>query len=58
MKTGVKELNRWADNIAKKAGMSFNIVQKDGIPDFSHVNKGLKRIIYNVFILLSFLFCN
>ncbi len=29
---GIQELNRWADNIARKAGESFFITDKDGIP--------------------------
>ncbi len=33
LKTGLNELNKWADNIARSAGQSFNIKEKDGIPD-------------------------
>ena len=32
-KKGLKELNDWADFIARKVGSSFNITQKDGIPE-------------------------
>jgi hypothetical protein len=32
-KTGLSELNKWADNIARTTGQSFNIKDKDGIPD-------------------------
>jgi hypothetical protein len=33
LKAGLQELNSWADYIAKKAGSTFNITEKDGIPD-------------------------
>ena len=33
LKKGIQEMNNWADNIAKKAGASFRIVEKDGIPE-------------------------
>ena len=33
LRNGIKELNNWADFIAKKAGSTFNIVEKDGIPE-------------------------
>lgn len=33
LRTGIKELNNWADYIAKRAGTSFNIIEKDGIPE-------------------------
>jgi hypothetical protein len=35
-KNGLKALNDWADNIARKAGNTFNIVQKDGIPEIKN----------------------
>lgn len=33
LKIGLKELNKWADNIARVAGQSFNVKDKDGIPE-------------------------
>jgi hypothetical protein len=33
LRSGIKELNNWADFIAKRAGATFNIVEKDGIPE-------------------------
>ena len=33
---GLRELNSWADYIAKKAGSSFNIIEKDGIPEIKN----------------------
>ena len=33
IRTGIKEINNWADYIAKRAGTTFNIVEKDGIPE-------------------------
>jgi len=33
LRTGMKEMNDWADYIAKRAGTSFNIIEKDGIPE-------------------------
>lgn len=35
-KKGLEELNSWADNIAKRAGFSFNITEKDGIPEIKN----------------------
>jgi hypothetical protein len=32
LKQGFKDLNLWADAIAKKVGSTFNITDKDGIP--------------------------
>lgn len=32
MRTGIVNLNKWADNVARVAGESFFIVEKDGIP--------------------------
>ncbi len=33
IKAGIREMNNWADYIAKRAGATFNIVEKDGIPE-------------------------
>jgi hypothetical protein len=33
LKNGLQEINSWADYITKKAGSTFNITEKDGIPD-------------------------
>lgn len=32
LKKGINALNKWADNVSRKAGESFYIVDKDGIP--------------------------
>ncbi|MBN1598144.1 MAG: hypothetical protein JW894_07605 [Bacteroidales bacterium] len=33
---GLEELNKWADNIAKKVGTDVHIVEKDGIPEIKN----------------------
>lgn len=33
---GLKELNKWADGIARRAGTNFNLPQKDGIPEIKN----------------------
>lgn len=33
LRTGVENMNKWADYIAKKAGASLSIPEKDGIPE-------------------------
>ena len=43
-KTGLNELNKWADNIAKKAGEEINIVEKDGIPEIKNP-KNKERLV-------------
>lgn len=43
---GIEELNKWADNIAKKAGSSFNIVQKDGIPEVKNPRDKERLVAY------------
>jgi hypothetical protein len=35
-KKGFKELNNWADNIAKKVGADIQLVEKDGIPEIQN----------------------
>jgi hypothetical protein len=42
--TGLKELNKWADNIAKKAGEEIHIVEKDGIPEIKNP-KNKERLV-------------
>lgn len=32
IKTGIVQINKWADNLAKKVGESFEVKMKDGIP--------------------------
>ena len=44
LKKGLQELNKWADNIAKKAGSSFYINEKDGIPEIKNP-KNKERLI-------------
>lgn len=45
-KTGLKELNKWADWIARKAGTNFNLPQKDGIPDIKNPRNKERLIAY------------
>lgn len=35
---GLGELNKWADNIAKRVGTEVNITEKDGIPEIKNPN--------------------
>ncbi len=44
LKQGVALLNEWADFVAKRAGSSLNIGQKDGIPDIP-TPKNVERLI-------------
>lgn len=43
---GLKELNLWADNIAKKAGVNFNISQKEGIPEIRNPKNKERLVAY------------
>jgi hypothetical protein len=43
-KRGLETLNMWADNIARKAGTSFNIMEKDGIPEIKNP-KNKERLV-------------
>lgn len=43
---GLKSLNDWADFIARKAGSSFNITQKDGIPEVKNPRNKERLIAY------------
>ena len=36
LKTGLKEMNKWADNIAQTVGSNFNIKERDGIPEIKN----------------------
>lgn len=44
LRRGLIELNLWADNIAKKAGTSFNIIERDGIPEIKNP-KNKERLV-------------
>ena len=46
MKKGLKALNDWADFIARKAGTTFNIIQKDGIPEVKNPKNKERLIAY------------
>ncbi|MBN1186020.1 MAG: hypothetical protein JXB49_27310 [Bacteroidales bacterium] len=46
MKTGIFELNNWANSVAKRAGMSLNIIQKDGIPDITNPRDKERFVAY------------
>ncbi len=45
-KKGLKELNLWADGIAKKVGSTLNIVEKDGIPEIKNPKNKERLIAY------------
>jgi hypothetical protein len=44
LKQGFKDLNLWADAIAKKVGSTFNITDKDGIPEIKNP-KNKERLV-------------
>ncbi len=43
-KKGQEELNKWADNIARRIGTEVNIVEKDGIPEIKNP-KNKERLV-------------
>jgi len=43
---GIKELNNWADGIAKRAGITFNITEKDGIPEIRNPRNKERLVAY------------
>lgn len=46
LKKGLKALNDWADFIARKTGATFNLVQKDGIPEVKNPRNKERLIAY------------
>ncbi len=46
LKRGLESLNLWADNIARKAGTSFNISEKDGIPEIKNPKNKERLVAY------------
>jgi hypothetical protein len=46
LKKGLNGLNDWADQIARKAGASFNITQKDGIPEIKTPRNKERLVAY------------
>lgn len=46
MPTGLKSINSWADAIAKRAGATLNIPEKDGIPDVKSPRNKERLIAY------------
>jgi hypothetical protein len=46
LRRGLAELNLWADNIARKAGTSFNILEKDGIPEIKNPKNKERLVAY------------
>ena len=46
MSRGIKELNNWADGIAKRVGTTFNITEKDGIPEIKNPRNKERLIAY------------
>ncbi len=43
---GLEELNSWADNISKKVGFSFNVIEKDGIPEIKNPRNKERLVAY------------
>jgi hypothetical protein len=46
LKQGLKDMNLWADAIAKKVGSTFNIPEKDGIPEVKNPKNKERLIAY------------
>jgi hypothetical protein len=46
LKQGFKDINLWADAIAKKVGSTFNIPEKDGIPEVKNPKNKERLIAY------------
>jgi hypothetical protein len=46
LKTGLKNINMWADAIAKRVGTTLNIAAKDGIPDVKNPKNKERLIAY------------
>lgn len=46
LKKGSEELNSWADQIARKAGTSFRITEKDGIPEIKNPKNKERLVAY------------
>jgi hypothetical protein len=46
LRTGLNEINSWADAIAKKAGASLNLSEKDGIPEIKNPRNKERLIAY------------
>lgn len=46
LKTGLENLNKWADFIAKKTGETFDLTQKDGIPDIKNPKNKERLVAY------------
>ncbi|MBI4645850.1 MAG: hypothetical protein HY738_04420 [Bacteroidia bacterium] len=44
--TGIENINKWADFIAKKAGATFDIVEKEGIPEVKNPKNKERFIAY------------
>ena len=43
---GIQELNDWADGIAKRVGTTFNIIEKDGIPEIKNPRNKERLVAY------------
>ncbi len=46
LSTGIKALNKWADQIARKAGVTFNINDKEGIPEIKNPKNKERLLAY------------
>jgi hypothetical protein len=43
---GLEEINQWADGIARRAGASFQVAEKDGIPEIRNPRNKERLIAY------------
>jgi hypothetical protein len=46
LKTGLYEMNRWADNIARTVGSTFSVNEKDGLPEIKNPRDKERLIAY------------
>lgn len=46
LRKGIQGLNNWADAITKRVGITFNISEKDGIPEIKHPKNKERLIAY------------
>ncbi len=46
LRTGLQEMNKWADNIAQTVGSNFNITERDGIPEIKNPRDKERLIAY------------
>jgi hypothetical protein len=46
LKKGLKDINLWADGVAKKVGSTFNLPDKDGIPEIKNPRNKERLVAY------------